>query len=91
MVPQRNHDGVFKDFHEWVTYATRWIGGTNPVCFDAKDRHCTIGKDFMLARDEGAFPVRFWHGEGGMTKAEHKKSIKAYHATMKSNFPWRYK
>jgi hypothetical protein len=27
------------------------------TCFDQKGRRCKSGSDFMLARDEGAFPV----------------------------------
>jgi hypothetical protein len=30
-------------------------------CVDAQGRRCNVGKDFMRARDEGTFPVRyFW-------------------------------
>jgi hypothetical protein len=89
-LPNRDPDGEFTTFQHWVNYATRCIGGRNAACYDAKGRRCLIGKDFMLARDEGAFPVRYWYGEGGQTAKEQKKSIKAYHATMKANFPWRY-
>lgn len=89
-IPSRQHDGQFHSFEEWVNKACSWIGGTNPVCFDAKDRICAIGRDFMLARDEDAFPVRFWYGEGKLTAKEHRKSIKQYHAAMRINYPWRY-
>mgnify|MGYP001608883209 FL=1 len=89
-VPEREPDGQFSSFQEWVNYATRWIGGRNSACYDAKDRRCRIGKDFMLAQDENAFPIRFWHGEGGQSAKEQRSSIKAYHATMKANYPWRY-
>lgn len=29
------------------------------ICFDTKGRLCANGGDFMRARDEGAFPVRW--------------------------------
>ncbi len=69
--------------------ATSWIGGTNPLCADARDRICLIGRDFMLARDENAFPVRFWFGEGSLTPAQHRKSIRATKRTMRLLYPWR--
>lgn len=58
--PSRAHDGEFPSYHKWVQKAAGWIGGCNAVCFDAKDRLCHIGRDFARARDEDAFPVRFW-------------------------------
>jgi hypothetical protein len=34
------------------------------ICVDALGRRCNIGADFARARDEGAFPVRyFWECE----------------------------
>ena len=30
-----------------------------PICFDTKGRICRIGRDFMRARDEDAFPIRW--------------------------------
>jgi hypothetical protein len=62
--------GQFDTFQAWVNHATRAltdgpensIGMTLPaICIDAKGRRCTCGGDFQRARDEGAFPVRyFW-------------------------------
>lgn len=72
--PTREPDGNFPCFQTWVNKATSWIGGTNPACFDAKGRRCRIGGDFMRARDEGAFPVYYWFGEGDQTPAQQKKS-----------------
>lgn len=72
-IPDREADGQFSSFQEWVNKATSWIGGTNPLCADAMGRRCRIGADFMRARDEGAYPVRFWYGEGGQSKAEQRK------------------
>lgn len=89
MLPEREPDGQFNSFTEWVNKATSWIGGMNSLCADAKGRVCKIGKDFMLARDEGAFPVRYWHGEGGLNATEQRKAVKAYKAAMKMRYPWR--
>lgn len=53
-------DGQFNSFIEWVNKAPSWIGGTGAKCFDALDRPCRIGADMMRARDENAFPVRWY-------------------------------
>lgn len=89
-VPGREPDGQFNSFQSWVNKAAAWIGGTNPLCADAKDRICRIGKDFMLARDEDAFPVRFWYGEGGQTPMQQRKAKVQHKAAMKLLYPWRY-
>lgn len=34
------------------------VGHMFAICVDAKQRVCVSGKEFMRARDEGAFPVR---------------------------------
>lgn len=67
--------GQFDTFQDWVNHASRALTGVEystgglgrdgigvpSVCVDAKGRRCAIGKDFMRARDEDAFPVRyFW-------------------------------
>ncbi|WP_264812236.1 hypothetical protein, partial [Gluconacetobacter sacchari] len=39
-----------------------------------KGRICKNGGDMMRARDEGAFPVRFWFGEGSQTAKEQRRS-----------------
>lgn len=93
-LPNRPHDGEFTSFQEWVNKAASWIGGTNPLCADAKDRICKIGGDMQRAHDEGAFPVRFWYGEGGQTATEQRKSLKALGArgqALKQIYPERYK
>lgn len=51
--------GEFRTFNQWVNKASGWIDG-KAVCVDAKGRRCQIGGDFMRARDENAFPVRFF-------------------------------
>jgi hypothetical protein len=61
--------GEFRDFDDWVNFATHRLTGATgtrrqnvpAICVDSLGRRCTIGSDFMRARDEGAFPVRyFW-------------------------------
>ena len=76
-LPDRTPDGKFGSFEAWVNKAASWIGGTNPLCADAKGRVCEMGQDFMRARDEGAFPVRFWYGEGKQTQVQQRKARRA--------------
>lgn len=61
--------GEFRDFNDWVNFATKRLSETagdkygemKPICVDALGRRCTVGAHFMRARDEDAFPVRyFW-------------------------------
>ena len=60
--------GEFRDFNDWVSFATQRLTGTGDervempaACIDNIGRRCTIGAHFMRARDEGTFPVRyFW-------------------------------
>ncbi len=51
--------GQFTSFDMWVNKAPTWIN-SDAVCIDAKGRRCLRGVDFMRARDEDAFPVRFF-------------------------------
>lgn len=64
--------GQFDSFNDWVNHASRALTGVTgsvgeelkPFCVDAKGRRCHVGKDFMRARDEDAFPIRyFWEGK----------------------------
>lgn len=89
-IPARKHDGEFWSHQNWVNKAVSWIGGTNALCVDAKDRICRNGADMARARDEDAFPVRFWYGEGGQTKAQQRKSKRNAEAAMRMLYPWRY-
>lgn len=66
-------DGEFKTFDSWVNNATWRIGGKNALCLDAKDRVCEIGKHFMMARDEAAFPIRYYFGLGQNTAVEQRR------------------
>lgn len=61
--------GQFDTFYNWVDHASRALTGVRgsvgealgAICIDAKGRRCNVGKDFQRARDEGAFPIRyFW-------------------------------
>ena len=60
--------GQFDTFNDWVNHATRALSGVKgdfgqdvtAFCVDAKGRRCNIGGDFMRARDEDAFPVRYF-------------------------------
>lgn len=60
--------GHFDTFDDWVNHAARAIGDLcgnygekiSAVCFDAKGRRCNIGSDFQRAREEGAFPIRYF-------------------------------
>jgi len=90
-LPAREPDGQFNSFIEWCNKASSWIGGTNPLCADAKDRVCENGGHFMRARDEAAFPVRFWFGAGNKTQAQQSKAKRDHLAAMKLNYPWRFK
>lgn len=89
-IPDRPHDGEFHSFMNWVSKATSWIGGTNPLCVDAKRRVCRTGRDFIRARDEDTFPIRFWCDAGPLTPAQKRESIKQAKATMRLQYPWRY-
>jgi hypothetical protein len=89
-VPDREADGEFWSFQTWVNKACSWIGGTNPLCVDAFGRRCSCGADFMLADSQGAFPVRFWYGEGGQSPAEQRRSKAAHKRAMKLHYPWRF-
>jgi hypothetical protein len=63
-----NWEGEFASFADWVNFASKRLTvctgsvGQNvaPICVDALGRRCHIGKDFMRARDEAAFPVRYF-------------------------------
>lgn len=60
--------GQFDTFQDWVSHASRALTGhegslgeeVKAICVDAKGRRCNCGGDFMRARDEDAFPVRYF-------------------------------
>jgi len=90
-IPTREPDGEFTSMQNWISKATSWIGGENALCVDAKDRICRNGGEFQRAHDEGAFPIRFYFGAGGETEKEQRASQRRTRATMKMNYPWRFK
>lgn len=53
----------FDSFVVWVNKASSWLTRRGPhvkaICLDVRGRLCADGADFMRARDEGAFPVRW--------------------------------
>ena len=64
--------GEFASFDDWVSFATARLTGTTDedgfevpaICVDALGRRCSKGAHFARARDEDAFPVRyFWECE----------------------------
>lgn len=58
-----NWAGEFSSYQQWVNKGKSWLASPDhrrAVCIDSKGRRVTCGGDFMLARDEGAFPVRFF-------------------------------
>lgn len=61
--------GQFDTFEDWCNHASTALGvrsgsvgeDLHAVCIDNQGRRCHVGKDFMRARDDDAFPVRyFW-------------------------------
>lgn len=62
--------GQFDTFDDWVNHASRaltnltLVGGMSnsvaAICVDTKGRRCTCGFEFMRARDEGTFPIRYF-------------------------------
>jgi hypothetical protein len=60
--------GEFHSHQDWVNRAQRTLSVQEhmpkAICVDAMGRRCHIGKDMARARDEDAFPVRyFWECE----------------------------
>ncbi len=90
-IPDREPDGQFTSMQNWISKATSWIGGENALCVDAKGRICRRGGDFQRAHEEGAFPVRFYFGAGGETEKEQRASQRRARATLKMNYPWRFR
>lgn len=62
-----NWAGEFKTYEQWVNKGQSWLKSQShrpAICVDAKGRRCALGADMIRARDEGAFPVRyFWDCE----------------------------
>lgn len=65
------HNQQFDSFQQWVNMASSWLTRRGEreraICFDAKGRWCPMGREFMRARDEGAFPIRWlWPDQIGL-------------------------
>lgn len=60
--------GQFDDFDQWVSFAEQALTSITDnrgrplkaICIDDIGRRCNIGADFMRARDENTFPVRYF-------------------------------
>lgn len=60
--------GEFATHGDWVNFATKRLTGTTgmygveakAICVDARGRRCLGGGDMARARDEDAFPVRYF-------------------------------
>ena len=87
IVPARDPDGQFSTFETWFSEATERIGGTNALCVDAANRPCTTYHDMTRARDESAFPVRYWFGEGNQTEGEQRQSRRMAEIVRKGLWP----
>lgn len=87
--PAREPDGEFHCMTTWECKARSWIGGTNALCVDAKNRRLRVGAQFMRADDEGAFPVRFWWGEGD--DKPQKGKLTPREKALRQLYPERYK
>lgn len=65
-------EGEFCSFGDWVSFASKRLtvavdsngAALSAICVDSLGRRCANGRDFMRARDEETFPVRyFWECE----------------------------
>lgn len=66
----------FGSFTDWVDHASwSWkrigVKSADTICLDTKGRPCLIGRDFMKARDEEAFPVSVYLLRGDLKEYEH--------------------
>lgn len=60
--------GQFNTFNDWVSFAPDALSNltdangkeVKAICIDDLGRRCNIGADFMRARDEDKFPVRYF-------------------------------
>lgn len=66
----------FQSFSSWVNRAQHaWqaigVRSDDTICLDAKGRMCRMGRDFMIARDEGAFPVTVYLKRADLEQYQH--------------------
>lgn len=64
----------FESFQQWVNKAQSWfksasVPSSQFVCIDATGRICGMGKQFMSARDRGAFPVTVYNIDPSTSQA----------------------
>jgi len=83
----------FDSFAQWVSRASWWLTepphpGQTALCLDAKGRACSSGADFMRARDDDAFPVRWlWPDQVAERLAGPEKLIAEEIATIHRKAP----
>jgi len=63
----------FENFNQWVNKASSWYGMTGLprhryISLDSVGNICVSGKEFMWARDNGAFPVSVYDIESAPQK-----------------------
>lgn len=76
----------FDDFTQWVNKASSWLtrhpeynSDFRAICYDSRGRHCTCGRDFARARDEGAFPVSWlWPDQVGFLVVSHVRQSEEF-------------
>jgi hypothetical protein len=54
-VAEKSRDGEFETYDEWAIF-----GPQPPIFLDAHGRRCITQRDFDRARDDGAFPLRYY-------------------------------
>lgn len=88
-IPDREPDGEWSSEQRWIDHATQDIGGMNALCVDAANRICAIGADFIRATKEGTYPIRYYYGAGGETKAQQRQSVASAKRALQDRYPWR--
>lgn len=56
---EKDWDGEFRTYDEWARFGPQ-PPYRSATFFDAKGRRCITQQDFARAREEGAFPVRYY-------------------------------
>ncbi|WP_303829359.1 hypothetical protein [Asticcacaulis taihuensis] len=76
--------GQFDTFQDWVNHASRALSvpdyEAKPICIDNMGRRCHIGGDFMRARDEGQFPVRYFFECQPVATSDQREQIDGWKA-----------
>ena len=58
-VVEKGSDGEFETYDEWARFGPQ-PPYRSAIFLDAHGRRCITQRDFDLARDDGAFPVRYY-------------------------------